>query len=468
MTARPSDRSDFSRGSMPRLILRQAIPLTLAELVHLLYNIVDRIYIGHLPSVGSMALTGLGVTFPITMLITAFTRLFGAGGTPLFAIARGAGQEERARDLQGCSLALLLAASAAVFFVCYFFRRPILYFFGAGDNSFAFADRYLRISLWGTVFTMIASGMNGFINAQGFPRMGMMTVLLGAGLNIALDPLFIFVLDMSVEGAALATVLSQAISCLWVVRFITGKKAVIPVRPAQVRIRLRMAGEIVRMGLAGFIMAATNTLTQVACNVTLRAFGGEIWVGVMAILHSVRDVLLLPVSGVTGAAQPVIGFNYGAKLYERVKKGIRFMAFGATLYTLIAWLSVLLFSGFFAGIFTEDPQILSRAPAAMRIYFFGFFFMAFQNSGQSTFTALGRARKAIFFSLLRKAVIVTPLTFLLPYIVTPAVNGVFLAEPISNAIGGCACMLTMLLTEYRKLGKDPVAVHSVSSNSMSK
>ena len=254
MKTGPSDRSDFSRGSMPRLILRQAVPLTLAELVHLLYNIVDRIYIGHLPSVGSMALTGLGVTFPITMLITAFTRLFGAGGTPLFAIARGAGRDERARDLQGCSLALLLAASAAVFLVCWFFRRPILYFFGAGDNSFAFADRYLRISLWGTVFTMIASGMNGFINAQGFPCMGMMTVLLGAGLNSILDPLFIFALDMNVEGAAFATVLSQAVSGLWVVRFISGKRVVIPVRIAQIRIRLRMAGEIVKMGLAGFIV----------------------------------------------------------------------------------------------------------------------------------------------------------------------------------------------------------------------
>ena len=446
-------RGDFSVGSVHRLILRQGVPLILAELVHLLYNIVDRVYLGHLPGADAMALTGVGLTFPIVALVSAFTRLFGTGGAPIFAMARGAGQEERARMTQGTAFTGLALTSVLVFLCCWFGRRPILFLFGAGENSFVYADRYLRIYLWGTAFTMLASGMNGFINAQGFPRMGMLTVVLGAALNLVLDPILIFTLNMGVEGAALATVCSQAFSCGLSLWFFL-RRAPMRLRLQDLGLRPKLLGEICRIGLAGFIMSATNCLTQAACNVTLQRFGGESWVGVMTILHSVREILSLPVSGITAGAQPVISFNWGARLYARVRQGIRFMSAAGFLYTLAAWLSVLFFAGGYASIFTSDTGLLSLAPAALRVYFFGFIFMALQMAGQSTFTSLGFSRKAIFFSLLRKAFIVTPLTFLLPLVIRPAVYGVFWAEPVSNVVGGFACFLTMYFSVYKTLPEE--------------
>ncbi|MBR4502923.1 MAG: MATE family efflux transporter [Clostridia bacterium] len=445
---------DFSRGSVGSNIMQQALPLLAAEIVHLLYNIVDRIYIGHLPGADAMALTGLGVTFPLVALVGAFTRLIGTGGAPLFSIARGAGDTDRAARLQGTAAAWLALLSVFVFVFCMAFRRPILFLFGAGESSYAYADRYLRIYLWGTAFTMISTGMNGFINAQGRPKVGMMTVALGAVLNLILDPLFIFVFKMSIEGAALATVISQGASCAWVVLFLCGKKALIPIRRADLRLRPRMAGEICRLGVSGFIMSATNCLTQAACNAVLQARGGENWVGVMTVLHSIREVLSLPVNCISTGAQPFIGFNYGAKAMERVKKGIRFTFFAGGASTMAAWLSVELFSGAYVRLFTDNAAILQEAPDALKAYFFAFVFMAFQMTGQSTFTALGRSKQAVFFSLLRKAFIVTPLTFLLPYIITPPVYGVFWAEPVSNVIGGLACFITMMATVYFRL-KDP-------------
>ena len=456
-TEKTRPAGDFGRGSAGSNIMEQAMPLLAAEIVHLTYNIVDRIYIGHLPGADAMALTGLGVTFPLVALVNAFTRLIGTGGAPLFSIARGAGNDGRAAKLQGTSLAWLTLLSVFVFAFCMAFQRPILFLFGAGEGSYVYADRYLRIYLWGTAFTMIATGMNGFINAQGYPRVGMMTVALGAGLNLALDPLFIFVFKMSVEGAALATVISQGVSCAWVMRFLTGKKAPVPLRKADLGLRPAMAGEICRLGLSGFIMAATNCLTQAACNAVLQARGGETWVGVMTVLHSVREVLSLPVSCISTGAQPFIGYNYGAKAMERVRQGIRFTFYAGGACTLAAWLSVEAFSTFYVRLFSDNEAILADAPAALRAYFFAFVFMALQMTGQSAFTALGRSRQAIFFSLLRKAVIVTPLTFLLPYVITPPVYGVFWAEPVSNVIGGLACFVTMMLTVYVKLKGDGAA-----------
>ena len=448
---------DYSRGGMGRNIMSQAVPMFLAELTHLLYNVVDRIYIGHLPGTDSMALAGLGITFPITMLVTAFTRLIGTGGAPLFSISRGAGDRDRAAKLQGTSFSWLLLLSGAVFAVCMLFRRPILFLFGAGEQSFAYADRYLRVYLWGTAFAMTATGMNGFINAQGFPRVGMLTVSLGAVLNLILDPLFIFALNLSIEGAALATVISQAASCAVALGFLRSKKALIPLRKRDLGLRPAMAGEICRLGLSGFIMAATNSLTQVACNVTLQTWGGENWVGAMTVLHSVREILSLPVSSVSGGAQPVLGYNYGAGHYGRVAKGIRFTALTGIAVTAAAWISVLLFSVGYTRLFTDDPAILDIAPAALRVYFFAFVFMALQSAGQSAFTSLGKSRQAIFFSLFRKAVIVTPLTFLLPYVITPPVYGVFWAEAISNVLGGGACFTVMYLTVYRSLRRQETA-----------
>lgn len=442
--------TDFARGKVWQNIIAQSIPLILAQLVHLLYNVVDRIYIGHLPGADSMALTGIGLVFPVTTLIAAFTFLFGTGGTPLFSIARGAGKEGRAEKILGNTFSLLLGTSLILFLFCYILRRPILYLFGASDDSYLYADAYLKIYLLGTSFTMLSTGLNGFINAQGFPRIGMLTTLLGAVLNLILDPIFIFGLNMGVSGAALATVLSQLVSCTWVLKFLTGKRALLCIKKENLRPDWQLAREIMTLGLSGFIMQGTNCLVQVVCNATLKIYGGDLYVGIMTVINSAREILSLPVSGITSGAQPVLGYNYGAKAYDKVRQGIRFTAALGIIYTLLAWLLVLLSPHLLLSIFTEDTAMIEAGVGALRLYFFGFFFMAFQFTGQSTFTALGYSHHAIFFSLLRKAIIVAPLTILLPRLGL-GVNGVFLAEPVSNAIGGLACFVTMYLVLYRKL-----------------
>ncbi len=445
--------TDFSKGTVWQNIMSQSIPLILAQLVQLFYNVVDRIYIGHMPGADSMALTGIGLVFPLTTLIAAFTFLFGTGGTPLFSIARGAGEEKRAEKILGNTFSLLLGTSIVLFLFCYLLRRPILYLFGASDASYVYADAYLKIYLLGTSFTMLATGLNGFINAQGFPRIGMLTTLLGAVLNLALDPVFIFGLHMGVSGAALATVLSQLVSCAWVVRFLTGKKALYRIQKKHLRVSGKLTREIIALGMSGFIMQGTNCLVQVVCNATLKIYGGDLYVGIMTVINSAREILSLPVSGITNGAQPVLGYNYGAKNYHKVRQGIRFTAVLGILYTLLAWLLVIMSPHLLLSVFTKDTAMIAAGVNAMRLYFFGFFFMAFQFTGQSAFTALGYSRHAIFFSLLRKAVIVAPLTILLPKLGF-GVDGVFLAEPVSNAIGGLACFITMYFSLYRKLKKE--------------
>ena len=444
---------DFSRGRVWQNIIYQALPLMLAQLVQLLYNVVDRVYIGHLPGSDGLALTGIGLVFPLTTLIAAFTYLYGTGGTPLFSIARGAAEEERAEKILGNTFSLLLGTSVFLLILCYVFRRHVLYLFGASDASYVYADAYLRIYLFGTSFSMLSTGLNGFINAQGFPRMGMLTTLIGAVLNLILDPIFIFVLDMGVSGAAFATVLSQMVSCIWVIRFLTGKKAGLKIRRKNLRVEWKFVKEITTLGLSGFIMQGTNCLVQVVCNATLKVYGGDLYVGIMTVVNSVREILALPVSGLTSGAQPVLGYNYGAKQYDRVRQGIRFTAALGILYTLIAWLAVIMLPHFLLSIFVEEAAMMEAGEKALRLYFFGFFFMAFQFTGQSSFTALGYSKYAIFFSLLRKAIIVAPLTIWLPRMGL-GVDGVFLAEPISNALGGLACFVTMYFVLYRKLGRE--------------
>ena len=442
--------NDFSKGKVWRNIVAQAIPLTLAELVHLLYNIVDRIYIGHLDVVNNMALTGIGLTFPIVTLIAAFSALFGKGGTPLFSIARGAKEDDKAEHIMGNVFSLLIISSIMLLSVCYLFRKPILYLFGASDASYIYADEYLKIYLLGTPFAMITTGMNGFINAQGFPKMGMLTTVIGAVLNLILDPVFIFGFDMGVGGAALATIISQMISSIWVICFLRSKKALLTLKRKNLKIDFTLTRKIAGLGSSGCIVQATNSLVQIVCNVTLQSCGGDLYVGIMTVLNSVREILSLPVSGITSGAQPVLGYNYGAKQNQRVKEGIRFTAMIGTIYTVIAWILIMIMPEMLFHIFTSDPAIIEKGPEALGLYFFGFFFMSFQFAGQTVFQALGYAKRAVFFSLLRKVVIVVPLTVLLPMIGF-GVNGVFLAEPISNAIGGLACFITMWMTVYRKL-----------------
>ena len=442
--------NDFGNGPVWRRIVDQAIPLTVAQLVHLLYNVVDRIYLGHLEDADGLALTGVGLAFPVITLIMAFTALFGNGGVPLFSMARGAGDREKASKILGNSFCLLGVSAVILTTLGYLFHKPLLFAFGASEESFVYAGEYLRIYLAGTAFSMLTTGLNGYINAQGRPRIGTLSVIIGAAVNIALDPVFIFVFDMGVAGAALATVISQMFSACWVLSFLFGKNAIIPIRWENVRIGADITKGIVKLGTVNFIMQGTNFLVQAACNSTLYAFGGDMYVGIMTVTTSVRDIFMLPVSGMVSGAQPVISFNYGAKKYRRVIAGIDFNTFVGFAYSLVAWMLIIAFPAFFFGIFSDKAEMLLPGIEMLKIYFFGFFFMAFQFAGQSTFQALGDARHAIFFSLLRKAVIVVPLTLLLPHLGF-GVAGVFMAEPISNVIGGTASYLTMRFTVYKKL-----------------
>lgn len=444
--------ADFSQGKVWKNITAQAIPLTLAQLVQLLYNIVDRIYIGHLPSTDNMALTGIGLTFPVITITAAFTSLFSTGGTPLFSISLGRKEPAHAEKIMGNVCSLLLGTSIVIFIFSNLFCKPILYLFGAGDISYTYANEYLRIYLLGTAFSMFASGMNGFINAQGHPGTGMLTTVIGAILNLILDPVFIFLFHMGVRGAALSSVIGQGISAVWVLHFLTGNTAELHIKKKYLKPDIRLVKQVAELGTSGFIMQATNALVQIVCNITLKSYGSDLYVGIMTVINSVRELLSLPVMGITSGSQPVLGYNYGAKKPARVKEGIRFTALIGIAYTLTAWLFVMKFPHLLFSIFTDDQTMVEIGKHALQIYFFGFFFMSFQFTGQTTFQALGYAKRAIFFSLLRKAIIVTPLTILLPMFGFGA-DGVFLAEPISNLLGSTACLVTMWLTVYRKLDK---------------
>ena len=359
---------------------------------------------------------------------------------------------ERAEKIVGNSAVLLFFTSVGIMAVSYIFKKPILFAFGASENTWPYANLYLTYYLMGTVLNMMGTGMNAFITSQGFPGIAMLTTVIGAVLNLILDPLLIFGFGMGIEGAAIATVIAQSVSALWVLRFLTGKKAILTIKRKYFRIDWSMAKEIVSLGLTGFIMSATNCVAQVACNNMLNLYGGDLYIGIMTILNSVREIFGLPISGITSGAQPVLGFNYGARQYDRVKQGIRFMTVTGGIYTAVSWVILMLFPRAFLMLFTSSPQMIHEGVPALHLYFAGFFFMLFQFCGQSTFVALGKAKHAVFFSLFRKVIIVLPLTLWLPHIINPAVNGVYLAEPISNVIGGLACFITMYLTVYRKLG----------------
>ena len=447
------NRNDFSQGSIYRHIMSLAIPMTIAQMVQVLYNIVDRIYIGHLEAGSSLALTGLGLTFPIITIISAFTNLFGMGGAPLCSIARGKNDMERAETIMGNTFFLLLVSSFVLMLASYVFMKPLLYMFGASDTTYPYAKEYLKIYLLGTPFVMLGTGMNGFINSQGFGKIGMMTILLGAIVNIILDPIFIFYFELGISGAAIATILSQLLSAIWVMKFLLGEKTILKLTKKNMRLEGELIKSITGLGLAGFVMSATNGAVQIACNATLKGHGGDIYVGIMTVLSSIRDVIILPIHGVTTGAQPVLGYNYGAKKYDRIKKGIIFITVVTVIYMLLAWIIVFLYPGSFIKVFSSDMELIVKGIPAMNIYYFGFFMMAFQVAGQSIFVALGQSKQAVFFSLFRKIIVVVPLTLFLPYVADLGIKGVFLAEPISNFVGGTACYIAMLMT-IRKILKD--------------
>lgn len=443
-------KNDFTQGSMATNIIKLAIPMTVAQLINVLYNVVDRIYIGRIPVTGKIQLTGLGLTFPIITMIIAFANLVGMGGAPLFSIERGRGNQEKAGKIIGNSFVLLIGIGIILTILGLLIKKPLLYLFGASDVTFVYANSYISIYLIGTVFVMIGLGMNSFINAQGFARTGMMSVILGAVINIILDPLFIYGFKMGVSGAALATIISQFFSCLWIMRFLLGKKTLIKLKKSDLKLDKNIVKSILGLGSSGFAMAVTNSLVQIICNATLAQFGGDLYVGVMTVINSIREVAQMMIQGINNGGQPVLSYNYGAKAYKRVVQGIRFITIVCVVYTTLAWGIIHVFAETFIRIFNNEADLVQVAVPALTTYFFGFFMMSFQFAGQSAFVALGKSKQAVFFSIFRKVIIVVPLTILLPQMGL-GVMGVFIAEPISNFIGGVACYTTMLLTVVKKL-----------------
>ncbi|MDF2887035.1 MAG: efflux family protein [Lacrimispora sp.] len=444
-------KNDFSKGNIIGNILKLAVPMTLAQLINVLYNIIDRIYIGRIPENSTLALTGLGLCLPIISMVIAFANLFGMGGAPLCSIERGRGNEEEAEKIMGNSFVLLIIFGIILTALGLTFKKPMLYLFGASDKTYLFADQYISIYLLGSIFVMIGLGMNSFINAQGFGTIGMITVLVGAVANIVLDPIFIFALDMGVRGAALATIISQFLSALWIVLFLRGKKAILKLKLSALQLRKDRVKSITALGMSGFTMSITNSLVQIMYNASLQHYGGDLYVGIMTVINSVREVISMPVQGLTNGSQPVMGYNYGAGEYKRVKKAIKFISLVAIVYTTVMWVLVHSFPEFFIRIFNQDGELLEAGVPSMRIYYFGFFLMSLQFAGQSVFVALGKARRAVFFSIFRKVVIVIPLILFLPVILGNGESGVLMAEPISNLIGGGACFITMLVTVWPEL-----------------
>ncbi|HJC65973.1 MAG: MATE family efflux transporter [Lachnospiraceae bacterium] len=452
-------KNDFSRGSVVKNILKLALPMTLAQLINVMYNIVDRLYIGLIPENATLALTGLGLCLPIISIVTAFANLFGMGGAPLCSIERGRGNLEEAEKIMGNSFVMMVATGIVLTVLGLAFKRPMLYLFGASDATISYAEDYITIYLLGNLFVMVGLGMNSFINSQGFGTIGMMTVLLGAIANIILDPIFIFAFNMGVQGAALATILSQLLSAIWIVAFLTGKKTILRLRLSAFHIEPKRALKIVGLGLSGFTMSITNSSVQIMYNAMLQKVGGDLYVGIMTVINSVREVISMPVSGVTNSAQPVLGFNYGAKEYKRVRQGIVFTSICSVVYTTLIWLCVHEFPEFFIRIFNRNGDLLAEGVPAMRIYFFGFFMMSLQFAGQAVFVGLGKSRYAVFFSIFRKVIIVIPLILILPTVFHLGTDGILMAEPVSNFIGGAACFGTMLFTVWPELKGKKKAVN---------
>lgn len=446
-------KNDFSKGSVRKNIMGMAFPMILAQMVNVLYNIVDRIYIGRMPGDAFLALTGVGICLPIISMVLAFANLFGTGGAPLCSIERGRGNNKEAEKIMGNSFAMLISSGIVLTILGLTLKKPMLYLFGASDMTYPYANEYATVYLLGNIFVMISLGMNHFINAQGFGRIGMLTVVLGAAVNIILDPIFIFVLNLGVQGAALATIISQSLSAIWVLKFLTGKKAILKLKRSSLVLKKDRIKRILGLGTSGFVMRITNSIVQVLCNFTLQQFGGDLYVGIMTVIGSIREFLMMPLVGLRSGAQPVIGFNYGAHEYKRVKECIKFTTLASITYTIIIWLLLEIFPGFFISVFNDDPQVLQAGIPIMRVFYSCFFIMALQYAGQSVFVALSKAKQAIFFSVFRKVILVVPLVIILPRLWGLSSMGVFLSEPISQVVSGIACFTTMLLTVWKELSE---------------
>lgn len=445
------DNEVLATEPVVQLLFKLAIPTVIAQLVNLLYNMVDRVYVGRIPEVGTEALAGLGVTFPIVMLVAAFAGLAGMGGSSRAAIAMGKGESDKAEKYMGNATTLLLFFSIVLTVVFQLTKNPILLMFGASEQTLPYASSYLTIYLIGTIFVQMALGLNTFITNQGFAKTSMATVCIGAVLNIILDPIFIYGFKLGVQGAALATIISQAVSAVWVLRFLTGKKTHLKLRLKNMLPDIRIIGSILALGVSPFIMQSTESLIQLIFNTGMKNYGNDMYVAVMSILFSIMQVVWLPMQGFAQGAQPIISYNYGAGNLERVKKCFRTLFVTCMAFSLGIVLLVELFPGMFMGIFSDNQELIQLGMPALRVFMAGMCLMGAQTACQQTFLALGESLVSMFLALLRKVILLMPLALLLPFVTSWGVWGLFLAEPISDVIA-VSTTVVMFAVRSRKLG----------------
>lgn len=437
-------------GPIFKTMLVMGIPTFVAQFINLMYNIVDRVYIGHISDCGAQALTGVGVCFPIITFISAFTSLIGMGGAPLAGIALGAGNREKAEKILGNSFSALILVSVVLTIVFQLIKKPFLYMFGASDATYLYAGPYLSIYLVGTIFVMISMGLNTYITTQGAATTAMFSIIIGAAVNMILDPIFIFALDMGVKGAAYATVISQAISAIWVLHFLTGKKATLRIKRENLGLDIHILMSICALGISPFIMGATESLISVVFNSGAQKYGGDLYVGSITILQSVMQMISVPMNGFASGVQPIISYNYGAKNMERVKKssftliGITFMS--SCVLTLIC----MTIPGKIAGLFTTDVKLIDICSSVLPIFMAGMLVFGLQSGCQNSFLSLGKAKQSLFFALLRKVILLTPLALILPGI-TNSVMGLYYAEPISDVISAICCVIVFMITLKREI-----------------
>ena len=444
-------RSEEALASAPigPLMVKLALPAVAAQLINMLYNIVDRIYIGHIEEVGRAALTGLGVTFPILMLISAFTAFAGMGGAPLASIRLGAGDREEAERILGNSAALLLILAAVLTVVFSIFKEPLLMAFGASEETIGYALDYISIYLMGTVFVQLALGLNAYITAQGQALVAMASVLIGAVLNILLDPLFIFTFRRGVQGAAIATVISQGVSACWVVGFLCSERSGLRIRARNMRLERKVVGRIASLGIAPFIMQSTESLVTVVLNSGLQHYGGDLYVGTVTVMQSVMQMVVMPVQGITQGVQPIMSYNFGARNYDRVREVFRLLLRTTLTVTVTAFLVVFLFPEPLALIFNDDRELVELVGRVMPIFFGGIWAFGAQMACQSAFMAMGQAKTSLFLALLRKVILLVPLAILLPMIAQD-VMGIYVAEPIADILAS-ATTLTLFLHRRKTL-----------------
>ncbi len=446
------NKPDLSREPVGKLLFKLSAPTIAAQLVNMLYNLVDRIYIGHIEGIGTDALTGVGVCLPLIMIVSAFASLAGAGGAPLAAIAMGKGDKDRAERIMGSSAGLLGIISLTLTVVLTLFHKPLLITFGATEEALPYALRYMGMYSFGTIFVQLALGLNPYITTQGFSRVSMLTVLIGAVLNTILDPIFIFVLNMDVQGAALATILSQAVSACFVVRFLTGKKTILRLKLPNLRPNWKLLGPCVALGLSPFIMQSTESLIAVCFNTSLRTYGGTIAVGTMTICTSIMQFAMLPLQGLSQGAQPIISYNYGAGNADRVKATFRLLLICCTTFSVVLGLAVQVFPQMFVSLFTPDEALRAYAATYVKLYMLGTTIFGVQIACQQTFVALGNAKCSLFLACLRKLILLIPLVYILPNFFTDKVFAVFLAEPIADILAVC-CTATLFFIVFRRTMK---------------